>query len=207
MEQDEIHELVAALQIKQQSIFDLLTWDFYREEFVFFPQLAAALGETAQVAPNIARRIGMLSELIYLSSKIHFMVANGTEKGIDSQRQIQLSVLIGDLLYGRFIHMLVAMNMDGYLDEYIAYLKLFNSMMANTLRNDEQQVISLEREQLLLLALKTADLFMLASNHIASLNQLQELAEQQVGQQWQHWHEQRITSLAEVEALWMVEKI
>ena len=81
LEQVMLKETVEIIRIKQQSVFDLLDIPFYQEDFCFFPELALALGEDAEITAEQASKFGILSEIIHLSSKIHLSISILNERG------------------------------------------------------------------------------------------------------------------------------
>ena len=67
--------LAPALRVKDVTIFDLVDQEFYYGEFIFFSRLAAHLSRVAGISAEDGQEIGVLSELMYLSSKNSFFFA------------------------------------------------------------------------------------------------------------------------------------
>lgn len=191
--------LIEALKINNHSIFELLHMDFYVGEFLFFPRLAQWLGDTSQLSSERAEQIGILSALLFLSSKIHFKIAEQPHDATAVRYALQLPVLVGDLLYGRFIEYMTVHQLNPYMDKYIAYLKDFHSDMANGLRNGTLLEEQVAKKQLHSLAKQTA--FLVGKESGAEINGLQLRASAYAEQQWSQLYKQKITSLEALSAL------
>ena len=201
-----LKETVEMIRIKQQSIFDLLDIPFYQEDFCFFPELALALGEAAGITAEQASKFGVLSEIIHLSSKIHLMIAEDTPTAQSERKQMQLPILVGDLLYGRFIHYLTVHDLEQYLPLYLQYLKDLNSHAANSLREGSVWQENKFAKQMEMLAAATAEIFVLVSGE-EKRQALSAKATQMVVEKWPTWLEKKIMSLAELESIAETEKI
>lgn len=201
-----LKETVEMVRINHQSVFDLLDMPFYQEDFCFFPELALALGEAAQATPEQASKIGILSEIIHLSSKIHLMIAEETPTVQAERQQMQLPILVGDLLYGRFIHYLTAHDLEQYLPLYLQYLKNLNSCAANSLREQTVWQENKFAHQTQMLAAVTAEVFALICGE-EKQQLLAAKAEQMVAERLSTWMEKKIMSLAELQSIAETEKI
>ena len=206
VEQVMLKETVEMIRINHQSVFDLLDIPFYQEDFVFFPKLALALGEDVEMTTEKASKIGVLSEIIHLSSKIHLMIAEDTPTVQKERQQMQLPILVGDLLYGRFINYLTVHNLEQYLPLYLQYLKNLNSNAANSLREQTAWQKDKFAHQVEMLAAMTVEVFVLASAE-ERRELLSAKAKQMVTEKLPAWVEKKIMSLAELESLAETEKI
>ena len=104
--------LAPALRVKDVTIFDLVEQEFYDGEFIFFSRLAAYLSKLAAIPAEDGQEIGVLSELMYLSSKMHVSLQTENESAQGLRTGLQMPVLLGDLLYGRFISALTEAKQD-----------------------------------------------------------------------------------------------
>ncbi len=121
-----MQNLAEALRVKDSSIFELVHHTFYERDFIFFAQLIEHLGKLYDYDKTELIDFAKLSQLLYLSSLLHYSLTEETadEKQLRSKKQ--MPVLLGDLLYGRFISTLIQTGKSAYLPFYIAYLKQFN---------------------------------------------------------------------------------
>lgn len=122
-----MRNLAMAMQVKDSSIFDLLHHTFYERDFIFFAHLAVQLGNLTGCSEKEALEFGELSELLYLSSLLHFSLTEHTETTEQLRAEKQMPVLLGDLLYGRFISALIKNKKTVCLPIYFSYLKQFNA--------------------------------------------------------------------------------
>lgn len=121
-----MQNLGEALQVKDSSVFELVHHTFYERDFVFFAQLIEHLGVLFDCDKTELMDFAKLSQLLYLSSLLHFSLTEETEDLKQLRAEKQMPVLLGDLLYGRFISTLIQTQKSAYLPFYIAYLKQFN---------------------------------------------------------------------------------
>lgn len=121
-----MQNLAEALQVKDSSVFELVGHTFYERDFVFFAQLIAHLGKVTGCDEKNVMEFAKLSQLLYLSSLLHFSLTEETKDTVQLRSEKQMPVLLGDLLYGRFISALIQTGKSAYLPFYIAYLKQFN---------------------------------------------------------------------------------
>lgn len=189
--------LAPALRVKDVTIFDLVNQEFYYGEFIFFSRLAAYLSKIAGISAEDGQEIGILSELMYLSSKIHFCLNETTNGEQSLRRGLQMPVLVGDLLYGRFIVCLTESGKKDLLPVYMEYLRAFNAEQVHVLRqNEEKTGVS----YISLLAEKTAEAIMLlADKSSVQLEQLKQVAENYFKEHWTSMQGAPITQLAALE--------
>ena len=121
-----MHTFADALRVKDGSIFDLLHHSFVERDFVFFAHLTTYLKNVTGCTEEDAMVFAKLSELLYLSSLLHFSVAEQTETTEALRAEKQMPVLLGDLLYGKFISALIEHGKSTCLPTYLVYLKQFN---------------------------------------------------------------------------------
>ena len=121
-----VRNLAEALRVKGSSVFELVHHTFYERDFIFFARLTAHLSKITGCDEKDAMEFGKLSELLYLSSLLHFSLTEVTENTEQLRAEKQMPVLLGDLLYGRFITALTESGKSAYLPIYLAYLKHFN---------------------------------------------------------------------------------
>ena len=189
--------LVPALRVKDVAIFDLLEQEFHYGEFIFFSQLAAHLGRIANISAKDAKEVGLLSELIYLSSKIHFFVAEKTDERTQCSA-LQMPVLIGDLLYSRFVVFLSEFGKVAYLPIYLEYLRQFNQQRIEDLQK-QQDTVHTEYIVRLLSQKTAAVVASIAGGNGEMQNTLQTAAENFWQEQWALLYGKRVTSLADLE--------
>lgn len=149
-----------ALQVKDCSVFDLLHHTFYERDFVFFMRLTLHLGRMAGFSEKDAIVYGNLSELLYLSSLLHVSMTEQTETTAQLRAEKQMPVLLGDLLYGRFVSTLVENKKMAYLQNYLDYLRRFN---ANGVDSLEGRAVYTMEDAVQLLAEKTAEVMALSA--------------------------------------------
>lgn len=128
-----LNELNAALEIKDGYIFDIVNEPFNLSEFGFFPKLAYLLSNFGAETTKQTLEIGLLSETVYLSTKIHFATKEGHIDQVGFRGDVQFPVLAGDLLSGRFFERVTRNDAFDYLDIYINYLIGFNGTMVDFL--------------------------------------------------------------------------
>lgn len=189
--------LAPALRVKDVTIFDLVEQEFYDGEFIFFSRLAAHLSKLAAIPEEDGQEIGVLSELMYLSSKMHVSLQTENESAQGLRTGLQMPVLLGDLLYGRFISALTEAKQDSLLPVYIAYMR---QLSAGQVQGNGQQDASYVR----LLARKTAEAVALAAG-MDDAGQLTAAAEDYWAEQWQRLQREKITTLAALEAVLQAE--
>lgn len=198
--------LIPALRVKDTTIFDLLDQNFYYGEFIFFSRLAAHLGRIAEISAEDAQEVGVLSELIYLSSKIHFFLVEKAETEEQLRAELQMPVLIGDLLYGRFVVSLTETEKKDYLPIYVDYLKQFNRHRIDMLL--EQMPMKDEEQYVKLLTKKTAEVIAaLADRTSIHRENLEIAAENYLEEQWALLYGEQITSLTVLEEKMQAEMI
>lgn len=149
-----------ALQVKDSSVFDLLHHTFYERDFIFFMQLAAHLGRITGYDEKDSLIFGKLSELLYLSSLLHVSMTEDTETTVQLRAEKQMPVLLGDLLYGRFVSALVESKKMNYLQIYLDYLRQFN---ANGVDSLEGRTTYTMEHAVQLLTEKTAEVMALSA--------------------------------------------
>lgn len=191
--------LIPALQVKDLTIFDLAGQPFQYSEFVFYSQLASHLGKLAGISDEDAQDVGVLSELIYLSSKLHDNLAEQVDSVAQLRSSLQMPVLLGDLMYGRFLSSITVSGKKGILPVYIEYLQQFNALRIEMLR--KQNTDSGTPFYVGLLAQKTAEcIARLAGMHNGGSDELKRTAESFLQNHWQVSGE-RITSLNMLEQM------
>ena len=190
--------LVPALKVKDTTILDLVGQDFCYAEFVFFYRLADKLGKMAEISPEEAEKVGFLSELIYLSSKIHFELKEEYEGESALRKDLQMPVLTGDLLYGRFVANITKLGKLDYLPDYMDYLKEFNAKQIDRLQDKETKKTA--KYFTLLLAETTANIIAsIAGKKDSDLAALRQAADAFLEEEWKLFYEEKITSLAVLE--------
>lgn len=175
--------LIPALRVKDTTVMSLLRQEFYYGDFVFFPHLAVHLGRLAALPVQTAQKVGVLSALIYLSSKIHFAVQEQAETAQEMCTGVQMPVLLGDLLYGQFLRYLADQALEDYLPVYLTYLQQFNDRQVTDLQTGQ----SAESAEfyIQLLAEKTATVIgMLAGFGPDERQALEKAADQYLQMQW-----------------------
>lgn len=188
--------LAPALRVKDVTIFDLVDQEFYYGEFIFFSRLAAHLSSVAGISAEDGQEIGVLSELMYLSSKIHFSL-HGTANGAQDLRAgLQMPVLIGDLLYGRFIVCLTEAEKTALLPIYMEYLWAFNAEQVYTLQQTGERAGA---SYIGMLVEKTADAVALLAGDGFAKEQLRLAADHYFKEQWTSMQGAPITQLAVLE--------
>lgn len=189
--------LAPALRVKDVTIFDLVDQEFYYGEFIFFSRLAAHLSRVAGISAEDGQEIGVLSELMYLSSKIHFSLQETVASEQELRAGLQMPVLIGDLLYGRFIVYLTEAGKKDLLPVYMEYLRTFNAEQVRALQKKQETPGA---SYICLLAEKTADAVVsLADKRSVQAGQLRLVAENYFKEQWTNMQGAPITQLAVLE--------
>ena len=189
--------LAPALRVKDVTIFDLVDQEFYYGEFIFFSRLAAYLSRVAGISAEDGQEIGVLSELMYLSSKIHFSLQETVASEQELRAGLQMPVLIGDLLYGRFIVYLTEAGKKDLLPVYMEYLRTFNAEQVRALQKKQETPGA---SYICLLAEKTADaVVLLADKSSVQAEQLRLVAENYFKEQWTNMQGTPITQLAVLE--------
>lgn len=186
--------LAPALRVKDVTIFDLVEQEFYYGEFIFFSRLAAHLSKLAAISAEDGQEIGVLSELMYLSSKMHVSLRtkNDTEQAL--RAGLQMPVLLGDLLYGRFILALTEAEKNSLLPVYIAYMRQFSARQAQASKTRDDFYIRL-------LVQKTAEaVAIVAGMDSAGQSRLESAAGDYWTEQWEQLQGGKITTLAALEA-------
>ena len=191
-----MQDFVDALRVKDNSIFDLLHHTFYERDFLFFIRLAKHLGERTGCEEQKAIELGKLSQLLYLSSVLHFSITEATTDTQILRAEKQMPVLLGDLLYGRFISALTATGNTAYLPIYLTYLKQFN---ANGVDHLEGRMAFDLDDAAVLLMKKTAEIFavVLHQDAVAVLTD----AEQYFAEEWIASKREKVTNMTELEGL------
>lgn len=195
--------LIPALQVKNLTIFDLVGQPFQYGEFVCYSQLAAHLGKLAGISAEDAQEVGILSELLYLSSKLHDNLSEQVESTPQLRTELQMPVLLGDLMYGRFLSSITVAGKKEILPVYIEYLQQFNAKRIEMLRHDipDESVVFYVG----LLADKTAEVIArLAGMHTERQLELKRAAEAFMQKQWQK-HTEAVHSLMELEQMLQAE--
>lgn len=121
-----MRDLAEAMRVNNSSVFELTDHTFYERDFVFFADLMSYLAKLTGCDEKNAMESAKLSQLLYLSSLLHFSLTEKTETTEQLRNEKQMPVLLGDLLYGRFISTLTETGKNVYLPNYLAYLKQFN---------------------------------------------------------------------------------
>lgn len=198
--------LVPALKVKDITILDLVGQDFYYAEFVFFYRLADKLGKMAKISPEEAREIGFLSELIYLSSRIHFELKEQYKGESALRKDLQMPVLTGDLLYGRFVANITKLDKLVFLPDYMDYLKEFNAKQIDRLQDKEIEKTA--KYFTLLLAETTANIIAaVAGKTDSNAATLKQAADDFLEEEWKLFYEDKITSLTVLEDKMKAERI
>lgn len=127
------------LSIKNGSLFDIIDIPFNGGEFTFFYRLTDYFRtEDEQAAREVGYHVALLSTLIYLSSKIHFSIAErGQFEEEHRQKKVQFPVLVGDLLYSLFCAEILQGPYQSSLGDYIALLIQFNADMVDYLERKQ----------------------------------------------------------------------
>lgn len=113
---------------KQGNIYEHLDIPFNMLELTFFYQLADwYCTEEPSADQKKIHEIALLSTLIFLSSKIHFAITENLSEETALRQKMQFPILIGDLLYSLFLAEIVEQDNLAYLNDYMAYLIIFNS--------------------------------------------------------------------------------
>ena len=95
-----VQYLKEALRVKDTSVFELVDYTFYERDFVFFAQLIDHLGVLYNDCDKTELMdFAKLSQLLYLSSLLHFSLTEKTEDLQQLRAEKQMPVLLGDLLY------------------------------------------------------------------------------------------------------------
>ena len=191
-----VRNLAEALRVKGSSVFELVHHTFYERDFIFFARLTAHLSKITGCDEKDAMEFGKLSELLYLSSLLHFSLTEVTENTEQLRAEKQMPVLLGDLLYGRFITALTESGKTAYLPIYLAYLKHFNVDGVDAL---EGRIAYTMDDAAALLTEKTAEVMALFTECAAETL----LAEANVylRNHWEGLRGEKISSFAVLEAL------
>lgn len=191
-----MHKLVEAMRVKEGSVFDLTHYTFYERDFTFFIRLSKYLGRVVRCDKARAEEIGLLSQLIYLSSLLHVSITEETNDMEQLRAEKQMPVLLGDLLYGRFISELSETGNSSYLPIYLSYLKEFN---ANSIDSLEDRTEFDMKKAAFLLMVKTNEVFALVMGH----NPLDVLMEGELffAEEWNVSKGEKVTNMAQLEAL------
>lgn len=191
-----MHKLVEAMRVKEGSVFDLTHHTFYERDFTFFIRLSKYLGRVVRCDKARAEEIGLLSQLIYLSSLLHVSITEETNDMEQLRAEKQMPVLLGDLLYGRFISELSETGNSSYLPIYLSYLKEFN---ANSIDSLEDRTEFDMKKAAFLLMVKTNEVFALVMGH----NPLDILMEGELffAEEWNVSKGEKVTNMAQLEAL------
>lgn len=119
--------LLSNLQVKDLYFQELLNLPVYEGDLLFYGNLAGALGEYSGAEKQHVTEIGLLSELIYLYSLLHYNVAEVSGEEIGFRQSLQMPVLLGDLLLGRFYEAMAECGKDDCLDLYVSYIRDFSA--------------------------------------------------------------------------------
>lgn len=111
--------------LRNNDFFELLGMDFYLQEFLFFPQEAYFFAKINASDEEKAKEIGIVSSLVYLSTKIHFLLNNEDKENFAAK--VQFPILLGDLLYGKVIEILSSGSCSAYISDYLIYLQRLNA--------------------------------------------------------------------------------
>lgn len=120
--------------IKNGSIFDIVDFPFNGSELTFFYRLTNFFQTDDEPSVKEDRyHLALLSTLIYLSSKIHFLISEHNDTEIAMRQKLQFPVLVGDLLYSLFFAEILKGPYFSQLDNYIEQLIAFNADMVDYL--------------------------------------------------------------------------
>ena len=119
--------LLSNLTVKDLYFSQLLQLPVYERDLTFYTNLADALGKESEAAYTDTQQIGLLSELIYLYSLLHFSVEEVTGEDVSFRTSLQMPVLLGDLLLGRFYEAMAECNKEDCLDYYVNYIRDFSA--------------------------------------------------------------------------------
>lgn len=120
--------------IKNGSIFDIVDFPFNGSELTFFYRLTNFFQANDEPSAKSDRyHLALLSTLIYLSSKIHFLISEHNDTEIAMRQKLQFPVLVGDLLYSLFFAEILKGPYYSKLDNYIEQLIAFNADMVDYL--------------------------------------------------------------------------
>ena len=191
-----MHRLIDAMRVKDGSVFDLTHYTFYERDFVFFIRLAKEIGKLLRCDDEKAEQLGVLSQLLYLSSVLHVSLTEQTEDMAQLRAEKQMPVLLGDLLYGRFISALTDTGNSVHLPEYLSYLKKFN---ANSVDYLEGRMAFDMNHAAALLTEKTANVFSGCMG--VTPDEVRVDAEQFFADEWNVSRGEKVTSMAELEDL------
>lgn len=186
-------------RVKDSSLFELVKNTFYERDFIFFLHLTAYLAEKFECSKKDAIEFGVLAQLLYLSSLLHFSLKEDTLDTIQLRTEKQMPVLLGDLLYGRFIATLIETGNSVHLPIYISYLKTFNVLRADDLDGKYAYGVFTMDDAAKILTEKTAEIFSLRFDDLSS-DVLAE-AKKYFDTKWDTVTEKTIQSIAELEAL------
>ncbi len=188
--------LKEALRVKENTIFDLLQHTFYERDFAYFIKLAVHLGDVTGYDNRKAIKFGELSQLLYLSSLLHYSLTEDTTNTQQLRAEKQMPVLLGDLIYGRFISMLTNTGNTGYLPLYLTYLKVFN---ANGVEELEGRMVFDMHHAVQILTEKTAEIMASASGVAVAV--VQNEANQYFQTHWDAEQGEKVTTFAALEAM------
>ncbi len=150
-----MQKLAELLYVKDTTVFELVHHTFYERDFVFFGKLALHLGQVLGCTKEESLRFGKNSELLYLSSLLHFSLTEETDTPDSLRAEKQMPVLLGDLLYGHFISDIAKGTRPENLAICIRYLREFNARSIDDL---EKRTTFTVDDMVLLLTEKTAEI-------------------------------------------------
>jgi len=120
-------------KLKNNDFFSLLNIKFYAEEISFFSKIALFFAETNNVDRKKAIEFGLISSLVYMSTKIHYTI--DCEKDENFLGGMQFPILLGDLLYGKIIESISLSSSPEVLKDYLHYLQTTNAAIVDYLDN------------------------------------------------------------------------
>ena len=191
-----MRNLAEALRVKDSSVFELVHHTFYERDFLYFAHLAAHLGKMTGCDEKDAMEFGKLSELLYLSSLLHFSLTEVTENTAQLRAEKQMPVLLGDLLYGRFITTLTEYKKTAHLPIYLTYLKQFNADGVNAL---EGRMAYTMDDAAAFLTAKTAEV--MASFSGCAADSVLSEAHAYLCEHWERLKGEKVSTFAALEAL------
>ena len=191
-----MHAFAEVLRVKDCTIFDLLHQSFEERDFIFFTRLAAHLGKLMGCTDQDAVDFGKLSELLYLSSLLHVSLSEETETMDTLRAEKQMPVLLGDLLYGKFISWLADCGKVQCLPTYLTYLRQFNINGVDGLEG--RKIVNLDTA-VQLLTEKTAE----AMANFTNFDKLVAIDEAKAywSAQWDALKGEKVDTFVELEAL------
>lgn len=191
-----VRTLTEALRVNESSVFELIHRTFYERDFIFFAQLVEHLGDLFHSDKSELLGFAKLSQLLYLSSLLHYSLNEDTNTVEELRAEKQMPVLLGDLLYGRFISELIKTNKSEYLTFYLKYLKQFNICGVEDLEN---RFVFTEASMASMLMEQTARVFAAFTGN-DTMDTLFE-AELFFAEEWELRRGNKITTLDELEDL------